>query len=53
MAEDFRNIISNLGNETGVVLEVKIDNQSLMKLGVLMAVVVLGGVGVNHLLKSI
>ena len=51
--QDAAQAIKNIGGEEGVELEVSIDNQSLMKLGVMMSVIVLGGVALNHLLKNI
>lgn len=51
--QDISQTLKNLGGQEGVVLEVKIDKESLMKLGVIMGVVALGGVALNHFLKNI
>lgn len=51
--EDLSQALKNIGSKDGVALEVSIDKQSLMKLGVIMGVVALGGVALNHLLKNI
>ena len=51
--EDFSQALKNIGSKDGVAIEVSIDKASLMKLGVIMGVVALGGVALNHLLKNI
>ena len=50
---DIKGALSNLGNEDGVILEVSIDNKSLMKIGGMMIFTGFAIVGLNQLLKSI
>jgi hypothetical protein len=49
--EDLSQTLKNLGGEQGMQLEVKIDNASLMKIGVIMLVSVVLGVVANNVIK--
>ena len=51
--QDVKGALSNLGNEDGVVLEVKIDNASLYKLLGGATLIGFAMVGLNQLLKNI
>ena len=53
IADDIRGALGNIGNPDGVALEVSIDQKSIVKLGLVGTVIVLGAVALNHFLKNI